>query len=122
MSSLTNITAERSPLEFDQPDRLAKSLRIARMTSNAMAAHLGVSRTTISNYINGRTTPDRSQRRDWALKTGVPLDYIEDGIIPEDWTPPTHPADPSEKITEVLLANNVTPLFPHTAPGATKAA
>lgn len=66
-------------LEFDKSDRLAKALRLAAITSNEMADHLDVSRTTISNYINGRTQPKRSVLRDWALRTGVPLEWLETG-------------------------------------------
>lgn len=68
-------------LEFGRPDRLDKALKVAGLTSIEMAAHLGVSRTTISNYTNGRTEPSRSVLRDWALKTGVPLEWLETGTV-----------------------------------------
>lgn len=71
-------------LEFDKSDRLAKALRIGGISSNEMAEHLDVSRTTISNYINGRTEPKRSVLRDWAMRTGVPLEWLEDGHLPSE--------------------------------------
>ncbi|WP_166789573.1 helix-turn-helix domain-containing protein, partial [Cryobacterium fucosi] len=77
-----SITQEhpQSRLSFDKSDRLAKALKIAGISSNDMAEHLHVSRNTISNYINGRTEPKYSQLRDWALFTGVPLEWILDGV------------------------------------------
>jgi len=66
-------------LQFDKSDRLAKALKIANITGIEMAEHLGLSRTTVSNYINGRTTPSRSLVRDWALRTGVPFSWLENG-------------------------------------------
>ena len=70
-----------SRLAFDKSDRLSKALKLGKVSSNEMAAHLDVSRTTISNYINGRTEPKRSQIRDWALRTGVPMEWLETGEV-----------------------------------------
>lgn len=72
----------REQLQFGLADRLAKSLHVAGITSNDMAAELEVSRTTISNYLNGRTSPKRLYMRIWALKTGVPLEWLETGEFP----------------------------------------
>lgn len=69
-------------LSFGRDDRLAKALRLANISSNEMADHLEMSRTTISNYINGRTNPKRSIMRDWAIRTGVPLTWLETGQLP----------------------------------------
>lgn len=77
-------------LSFGLPDRLAKALDVSGVTSGQMAERLGVSRTTVSNYIHGRTNPTRSVRRDWALMTGIPLEWIETGHISDhspDGTP-----------------------------------
>lgn len=98
-----------SRLAFDKSDRLSKALKLGKVSSNEMAAHLDVSRTTISNYINGRTEPKRSQIRDWALRTGVPMEWLETGAetpgAPDDGTP----SEDTGKITFVLFANgNVT--------------
>ena len=77
----------RAQLQFGLADRLAKALHVAGVTSNDMAAELDVSRTTISNYLNGRTKPKGLYMRIWALKTGVPLEWLETGNFPE--TPET---------------------------------
>ena len=68
-------------LEFTFADRLGKSLVAAGMSSAQMSDHLGVSRNTISNWINGRTTPRRSDLIVWAMRTGVPIEWIETGEL-----------------------------------------
>lgn len=73
----------KEQLQFGLGDRLSKALHVANVTSNDMAAELDVSRTTISNYLNGRTKPKGLYMRIWALKTGVPLEWLETGIFPE---------------------------------------
>jgi len=74
-------------LTFGKPDRLNKALEASGVSSNEMADYLDVSRTTISNYINGRTEPKRSTLRDWAMRTGVPLEWLESGKLPTETQP-----------------------------------
>jgi transcriptional regulator with XRE-family HTH domain len=68
-------------LRFGLPDRLGKALSVAGVPSNDMADYLGISRTTISNYINGRTEPKKQTLRLWAVRTGVPLEWLETGHL-----------------------------------------
>lgn len=68
--------------EFGMPDRLGKALDVAGIASGDMADYLGVSRNTISNYINGRTEPRKQTLRLWALRTGAPLEWLQTGIWP----------------------------------------
>lgn len=77
-------THTRPELQWDLADRLRKSLRISGVTSNAMGEYLDLSRTSISAYINGRTHPDQRTLRLWALRTGVPLEWLEHGADPGD--------------------------------------
>lgn len=74
-------------LTFGFGDRLAKSLEASDTSNNEMAAYLGKSRTTISNWIHGRAPISRGDLVAWALKTGVPLEWLETGHFPEDKTP-----------------------------------
>lgn len=71
-------------LQFTQADRLRKSLHAAGMSSQEMADYLGVNRNTVSRYINDERDPKRSILRLWALRTGVPLEWLETGNIPAD--------------------------------------
>ena len=72
----------RDQLQFGLADRLAKSLHVAGMTNLDMAKVLEVSPNTVSNYINGNTQPRRLYLREWALKTGVPIEWLETGNFP----------------------------------------
>lgn len=72
----------REQLQFGLGDRLAKALHVAGLTSQDMAEALEVSRNTVSNYINGNTKPRKLYLREWALKTGVPLEWLETGAFP----------------------------------------
>ena len=68
-------------LHFDMSDRLAKALRVAGMTNAEMAEYLGVSRNTISNWTNGHQPVKKQSLRLWALRTGVPLEWLEHGRL-----------------------------------------
>jgi len=49
-----------------------------------LAAELGVSRYTVSNYLAGRTRPRRSDYLTWSIRTGVPLSWLLTGQEPRD--------------------------------------
>lgn len=63
-------------------DRLAKAMRTAKISSGEMAAYLGVSRNTISNYIHDGSHPTRATVIAWSMRTGVPLAWLETGHLP----------------------------------------
>ncbi|MEX3644501.1 helix-turn-helix domain-containing protein, partial [Mycolicibacterium porcinum] len=69
---------------WDLADRLRKSLREANLGVQEMADYLDVSRNTISAWINGRTPPSVQSIRLWALRTGVPYQWLKDGIVRPD--------------------------------------
>ena len=117
----------KAQLQFGLSDRLAKALHVAGVSTTEMADELEVARSTISNYLNGHTTPKSLYLRIWALKTGVPLEWLETGHFPE--TPETEKAptpkgegkesrlrdsNPALRITSAPLAP-VTHLFPQAA-------
>lgn len=70
-------------LEWDQADRLRKSLRGSGVSVQEMAEALECSRNTVGNYINGRTAPDYPALRLWAMRTGYPIGWLRDGIEPQ---------------------------------------
>lgn len=69
-------------LAFTLGDRLAKALAVANMSNQDMAEALDVSRNTVSNYINGNTHPKRLYLKEWAVRTGVPPEWLETGHVP----------------------------------------
>lgn len=68
-----------SPWAFGQHDRLAKALTVSGVSHAEMADALDVSRNTIGNYIAGRTKPSRLQVKEWAVRTGAPLEWLLTG-------------------------------------------
>lgn len=74
----------QSPWAFGMPDRLEKALKVAKVATSDMADALGVSRNTISNYTSGRTSPSRLQVKEWSVRTGAPLEWLLDGIDPNN--------------------------------------
>lgn len=72
-------------LQFDLADRLRKALRTNNIGVQEMADHLRVSPTTVSNWINGRNRPRERDLRDFALRTGYPVEWLRDGTV----TPPS---------------------------------
>jgi transcriptional regulator with XRE-family HTH domain len=62
--------------EWDTADRMRKALRTSGVGSQEMADYLGVSRTSISNWIGGRVAPSRQTLRLWALRTGVSYEWL----------------------------------------------
>lgn len=70
-------------LTFDLHDRLHKSLRVSGLSSKTLGDRIGVHRNTISNYLAGRTAVDRRTLIAWAFATGVPVEWLEHGTVPD---------------------------------------
>ena len=69
-------------LEPDLADRMRKALRVSDVGVQDMADYLGVGRNTVSTWINGRITPKVQSVRLWALRTGVPFEWLMNGESP----------------------------------------
>lgn len=79
---LSSMNAYQFRFEFDLADRLRKSLRVSGVSVGAMARALGVSRNTVSNWINGRGRPHEEQVVVWAGITDAPASWLESGEPP----------------------------------------
>jgi transcriptional regulator with XRE-family HTH domain len=77
-------------LEFDLADRMRRALRVSDIAVGDMADYLGVTRGTVSTWINGRITPDRRTLMLFAMRTGFPLEWLEHGV-----GSPTGPVGPA---------------------------
>src|SRR5260370_26557848 len=62
--------------DWDIADRMRKALRTADIGVGEMADYLGVSRTSVSNWINGRVEPSFQAVRLCAIRTGVDLQRV----------------------------------------------
>lgn len=69
------MTVEQVP-EWNLEDRMRKALRHAELDTQQMADYLEVSRTSVSNWLNGRNRPSRPALRLWAMRCGVPFGWL----------------------------------------------
>lgn len=74
-------------LEFNQNDRADKALKLSGVTGKEMAEYLGVTPSTVSRYINGKAAMPLQVTRLWALRTGVPFEWLETGKTPTGTDP-----------------------------------
>lgn len=74
---------------WDLPDRMRKGLRHSGVSVQAMAEYLEVSRNTVGNWINGHTSPPATALRLWALRCGVPYEWLKTGQTPDGDDPST---------------------------------
>ncbi len=65
--------------EFDRADRLKKAIRVSDVQIMDMAEYLGVTRETLSRYLNGKQQAPLAIVRLVALRTGVPVNWILTG-------------------------------------------
>lgn len=67
--------------EWDLGDRLRKALRAAGVSVQAMAEELDCTRQTVGAYMSGRVTPKVPVLRVWAMRCGVPYEWLATGKI-----------------------------------------
>ena len=66
---------------------MRKALRVSGVSAGEMAAYLGVGRNTVSTWVNGKIEPNLQTLRLWALRTGVPFEWLHHGDMqPCDFT------------------------------------
>lgn len=68
--------------KFDVHDRLRKAREHAHIDQADLAKDLGVARQTVSNYERGAVKPRRAVVMAWAMRTGVPIKWLETGEAP----------------------------------------
>lgn len=75
-------------LEFDLADRLRKSLRVADVSVQEMADYLEVNRNTVGRWLGGGGEPKGLYMRMWAMRTGVPIEWLRSGHLNEETPSP----------------------------------
>lgn len=105
--TMSNNAAVARPPEVEPRHRMEIALEWAGISKQQMADHLGLNRHTVTNYLSGRSRPPRSTVIVWALRCGVPLEWIEHGTEPQD--DPEDPRDTDRVIRRYVdrfAANN----------------
>lgn len=108
----TPMSPEWSVPEFTIADRLRKARERTGLDQAPFAAEIDVSKGTVSNYESDRYTHQRKRivLRAWALRTGVPLHWIETGDAPP--TPDDDPGISGESSSACTRSAQVTHLHP----------
>lgn len=70
---------DREKFEFTLGDRLRRSMKVGKFTVQGMADFLGVTRETVSTWINDRHAPNRQTLMLWSARTGAPLQWLTTG-------------------------------------------
>jgi transcriptional regulator with XRE-family HTH domain len=106
---MTEQPLPRPLIEWDLADRMKKALRVARVSRKAMATYLDVTEGTISTWTSGRIEPSMQTKRLWAMKCGVPFEWLNDGIdigaTPPDGGPVGSTDAPLAQLAEQLTLN-----------------
>lgn len=76
---MSELQTEAAVPEWDLADRMRKALRSSGWSVQEMADYLEVAPTTVSTWINGRNRPSPSAVRLWAMRTGVPYEWLVSG-------------------------------------------
>jgi transcriptional regulator with XRE-family HTH domain len=75
-----------------------------------MADYLEVGRNTVSNYLHGRTQPSAAVLRVWALRCGVPYEWLAAGVEPEPSpTPPKVGSGAEKRASQRRTRSNAPP-------------
>ena len=85
--------------EWDKADRLRKALRMAGVKPGEMASYLDVEPHAISRWLSGRINSSQQSVRLWALRTGVPLEWLLTGAFVVLIAPGTTSPQPSMNFT-----------------------
>jgi transcriptional regulator with XRE-family HTH domain len=89
--------AKQEVPQFEMRHRMELAMEYGNVSVAEMAKELGVSRTTISNFLHGRTIPRRGNLIVWSVTCGVPLDWLIDGDVPEPVATPEPEAPKTRK-------------------------
>ena len=101
---MSNAPEEGTVPQFDLADRLRKALRVADVPVQEIAEYLDVSRNTVGAWINGRVVPGKAMVRLWALRTGVPFEWLLTGKSPGQEGP-----GPGAQVTTKKRSRSVLP-------------
>lgn len=67
---------------FTIGDRLRKAREVTGLDQATFAAEAGISKNTVSNAETGARRPSRLVVRAWAMRSGVPVEWLETGQAP----------------------------------------
>ncbi len=81
MACMVIQTADRDPLAWTVGERFRKARELIGLDQETMAAAVGVARKSISRWENNVSAPRRPVILSWALRTGVPYEWLLTGEV-----------------------------------------
>ncbi len=90
--------------EWTLGDRLRKARQSAGFEQSDFAEATGIARGTIHNYEQDKTRPKRPYLLTWAMATGVPIEWLEDGQAPRPTPPGPGGGKPSPELEALTRA------------------
>lgn len=95
---------------WDTADRIRKALRTAGIGVQEIADYLEVSRTTVSNWINGRIDPPAAAMRLIAMRCGVSYSWLRTGKTGTENDGPTPGPGTTSSFAEGRLNRSLRPV------------
>lgn len=87
--------------------RMQRALAHADVSVQQMADELGMARSSLSRWLNDHGTPPRAAFvKMWALRTGVPYEWLVTGTVPQP-----NPDDHGSAVTKQYTANVIEAQF-----------
>jgi transcriptional regulator with XRE-family HTH domain len=77
---------ERIP-EWTRGDRFRKARSMTGLTVQEFAGRIGISPKSVNNYEGDKVEPRKIVLNAWALATGVPVEWLETGEVPNNAGP-----------------------------------
>lgn len=101
--------------EWDLADRMRKALRASGIGVQDIADYLGVARNTVSTWINGRIVPSVQTQRLWALRCGVPYEWLHTGVSAGRGPAPAAGLEPATCRLTTIMADLGREYYPQVA-------
>ena len=99
-ATIVRMTEARVPIPT-MGDRMRLALRHSDLGVQEMADYLGVSRNAASTWLNDRIRPGKQTLRLWAMRTEVPLEWLETGEVRHVGLEPTTRCLPPNRTSRV---------------------
>lgn len=93
--------------EWSRGDRFRKAREARDISQGDLAERMGVARRTVGSYERDEVEPRKIVVNAWALATGVPVEWLLYGVVPQDPDDPGHVTSGSQALNATRTAEVV---------------
>ena len=97
--------------EFTRGDRLRKARQLTGLTTRAFA-EIGVSQKSVTDAEGDKVTPRKITMMAYAMRTGVPLEWLETGKAPTSPSGPSASTPPGTRTLNPLDKDHLAQVVP----------